>query len=53
MKNILKCGALLATFIILAVLPARADSGATYSFDLSGPDCGFRDDVRKSHSHVF
>jgi hypothetical protein len=37
MKNVLKCGALVATFIFLAVLPARADSGATYNFDLSGP----------------
>jgi PEP-CTERM motif len=37
MRNILKCGALLATFIFLAVLPAHADSGATYNFDLSGP----------------
>ena len=37
MKNVLKCGALLATFIFLAVLPAHADSGDTYSFDLSGP----------------
>jgi hypothetical protein len=37
MKNVLKCGALLATFIFLAVLPARADSGDTYTFNLSGP----------------
>jgi hypothetical protein len=37
MKNVLKCGALLATFILLAVLPAHADSGDTYSFTLSGP----------------
>ena len=37
MKNVLKCGALLATFILLAVLPAHADSGDTYSFVLSGP----------------
>jgi len=37
MKNVLKCGALLATFVLLAVLPAHADSGDTYSFTLSGP----------------
>jgi hypothetical protein len=37
MKNVLKCGALLTTFIFLAVLPAHADSGATYTFDLTGP----------------
>jgi hypothetical protein len=37
MRNVLKCGALLATFVFLAVLPAHADSGATYNFDLSGP----------------
>jgi hypothetical protein len=37
MRNVLKCGALLATFIFLAVLPARADSGSTLSFDLTGP----------------
>jgi PEP-CTERM motif len=37
MRNVLKCGALLATFIFLAVLPAHADSGATYTFNLSGP----------------
>jgi hypothetical protein len=37
MKNLLKCGALLATFIFLAVLPAHADSGGTLDFDLTGP----------------
>jgi hypothetical protein len=37
MKNVLKCGALLAAFIFLAALPAHADSGDTLSFDLSGP----------------
>jgi hypothetical protein len=37
MRNVLKCGALLATFIFLAVLPARADSGSTLNFDLTGP----------------
>jgi hypothetical protein len=37
MKSILKGGALLATFIFLAALPAHADSGATYDFQLSGP----------------
>jgi hypothetical protein len=37
MKNVIKCGALLATFIFLAVLPAHADSGTTLSFDLTGP----------------
>jgi hypothetical protein len=37
MKSILKGGALLATFIFLSALPAHADSGATYDFQLSGP----------------
>jgi PEP-CTERM motif len=37
MKNVLKCGAILAAFVFLAVLPARADSGDTYQFDMSGP----------------
>jgi hypothetical protein len=37
MRNVLKCGALLATFIFLAVLPAHADSGSTLTFDLTGP----------------
>jgi PEP-CTERM motif-containing protein len=37
MRNILKCGTLLATLIFLAVLPARADSGGTLDFDLTGP----------------
>jgi hypothetical protein len=37
MKNVLKCGALVATFIFLAVLPAHADSGDTYTFTLTGP----------------
>jgi hypothetical protein len=37
MKSILKGGALLATFIFLSALPAHADSGATYNFELSGP----------------
>jgi len=37
MKNVLKCGALVAAFILLAVLPARADSGGMLTFDLSGP----------------
>jgi PEP-CTERM motif len=37
MKNVLKCGALVAIFIFLAALPAHADSGDTYSFELSGP----------------
>ncbi len=37
MKNVLKCGALLAAFIFLAVLPARADSGDIYQFEMSGP----------------
>jgi hypothetical protein len=37
MKNALKCGALVASFIFLAVLPAHADSGDTYSFTLTGP----------------
>jgi hypothetical protein len=36
MKNVLKCGALLATFVFLAVLPAHADSGDTYTFTLTG-----------------
>ncbi|HEY0701957.1 MAG TPA: PEP-CTERM sorting domain-containing protein [Candidatus Acidoferrales bacterium] len=37
MKNILKGGALLVAFVFLAVLPAHADSGDTYQFDMSGP----------------
>jgi hypothetical protein len=37
MKNVLKCGALLAAFVFLAVLPARADSGDTYQFTMTGP----------------
>jgi len=37
MKNLLKGGALLATFIFLSALPVHADSGATYDFQLSGP----------------
>jgi hypothetical protein len=37
MKSFLKGGALLATFIFLSALPAHADSGATYNFELSGP----------------
>jgi hypothetical protein len=37
MKNVLKCGALVAAFVFLAVLPARADSGDTYQFTMTGP----------------
>jgi hypothetical protein len=37
MRNMLKCGTLLATLIFLAVLPARADSGGTLDFNLTGP----------------
>jgi hypothetical protein len=37
MKSFLKGGALLATFIFLSALPAHADSGTTYDFQLSGP----------------
>jgi PEP-CTERM motif len=37
MKNVLKCGALVAAFVFLAVLPARADSGDTLQFTMSGP----------------
>lgn len=39
MKNVLKCGALLATFMFLAALPAHADSGDSgmLSFNLTGP----------------
>jgi len=37
MRNVLKCGPLLAVFMFLAVLPAHADSGSTLAFDLTGP----------------
>jgi hypothetical protein len=37
MKNVFKCGALVAAFVFLAVLPARADSGDTYQFTMTGP----------------
>jgi hypothetical protein len=37
MKNVFKCGAILAAFVFLAVLPARADSGDTYQFTMTGP----------------
>jgi len=37
MNSFLKGGVLLATFIFLSALPAHADSGATYNFELSGP----------------
>ncbi len=37
MKNVLKCGAILAAFVFLTVLPARADSGDTYQFTMTGP----------------
>jgi hypothetical protein len=36
MNRILKLGALLAIFTIFAALPAKADSGATLDYTLSG-----------------